>query len=129
MVTWWFPVVGNMPYLGFFDLEKARAEKEKWVQKDLDVIIGRADAYSTLGWFQDPVTRNLLQGSQVDLAETILHEMTHTTLYVKGQGAFNEGLAVLVGKVGTHRFMEKTYGPSHPLTIQAIKELVLSQVK
>ena len=118
-ITWWFPVVGDMPYLGFFDLKKAKAEKAKLLKKDLDVIIGRADAYSTLGWFKDPVTMNLVTGSTVDLVETILHEMTHTTLYVKGQGEFNEGLAVLVGKVGAYLFLEKTYGPTHPLTLKA----------
>lgn len=122
-ITWWFPVVGRMPYLGFFDMEGARAEKERLLRKDLDVIIGVADAYSTLGWFQDPVTLNLLEGSTVDLVETILHEMTHTTLYVKGQGEFDEGLAVLVGKVGAAQFLEKTYGPSDPLTIEARRSL------
>ena len=120
-ITWWFPVVGRMPYLGFFDLKSARGEKKKLEEKDLDVIIGEGVAYSTLGWFKDPVTLNLLEGSTLDLADTILHEMTHTTFYVKGQGAFNESLAVLVGRVGAMRFMEKTYGPSHPLTLRAKK--------
>ncbi len=121
--TWWFPVVGRMPSLGFFDKERARAEKERLLKKDLDVILGVADAYSTLGWFQDPVTLNLLEGSTVDLVETILHEMTHTTLYLKGEGEFNEGLAVLVGKVGAIQFLEKTFGPSDPLTIEAKKNV------
>jgi len=117
--TWWFPIVGRVPYLGFFDLKKAKAEKKSLIEKDLDVIIGVADAYSTLGWFRDPVTWNLIQGPTGDLVETILHEMTHLTLYVKGQGEFNEGLAVLVGKVGALLFLRQTYGPSHPLTLQA----------
>jgi predicted aminopeptidase len=116
-MSWWFPVVGEMPYLGFFDFESARAEKEELVKKELDVIIGVSDAYSTLGWFKDPVTMTLIKGSEAYLAETILHEMTHTTLYLKDQGEFNEGLAVLVGKIGALRFLEKTYGSSHPLTI------------
>ena len=122
-VSWWFPVVGDMPYLGFFDVEMARAEKENLIKKDLDVIINRADAYSTLGWFKDPVTLNLIDGSIVDLVETILHEMTHSTLYVKGQGEFNEGLAVFVGKTGALLFLESTYGPSHSLTTQARKSI------
>jgi len=117
--TWWFPFVGDMPYLGFFDLEKARAERDRLVAQDLDVCIGMADAYSTLGWFKDPVTRNLIQGSTPDLVETLLHEMTHTTLYLKGQSAFNEGLAVLVGKVGARLFLEQEFGPLHPYTREA----------
>jgi predicted aminopeptidase len=118
-MTWWFPIVGDMPYLGFFDLEEARAEKERLLQKDLDVTLAKADAYSTLGWFKDPITLNLIEGSTPDLVETILHEMTHTTLYVKGQGEFNEGLAVLVGSVGAALFLERTYGPSDPLAVKA----------
>jgi predicted aminopeptidase len=117
-ITWWFPVVGDMPYL-----EKAKAEKEELIKKDMDVILGMAEAYSTLGWFKDPVTLNLVEGSTVDLVETILHEMTHTTLYVKGQGEFNEGLAVLVGKVGAFLFLDQTLGPSHPFTVEAKKSI------
>lgn len=118
-VTWWFPIVGRLPYLGFFDLEEAKKKKENLFHKDLDVFMGVADAYSTLGWFKDPVTMNLLEGSTLDLVETILHEMTHTTLYLKGQGEFNEGLAVLVGKAGAVEFFENKYGPFDPLTIEA----------
>lgn len=118
-VTWWFPIVGRMPYLGFFDLEKARTEKNKLSAKDLDVSLGAAEAYSTLGWFRDPVTLNMIDDSTLDLVETILHEMTHTTLYVKGQGLFNESVAMLVGKIGALLFLEDFYGPGHPLTLEA----------
>jgi predicted aminopeptidase len=121
--TWWFPIVGHVPYLGFFDLKSAKAEKKALTEQDLDATMGVADAYSTLGWFRDPVTLNLIQGPTVDLVETILHEMTHLTLYVKGQGEFNEGLAVLVGKIGAFLFLEETYGSSHPLTIEAQKSI------
>jgi predicted aminopeptidase len=108
-----------MPYLGFFNIEEANREKERLVKKDLDVSIGVAEAYSTLGWFKDPITLNLLKRSTAELTETILHEMTHTTLYLKGQGEFNEGLANLVGKVGAVYYLEKSYGHSHPFTIEA----------
>lgn len=121
--TWWFPVVGRMPYLGFFDLESAKEKKERPIKKDLGVTLAVADAYSTLGWFKDFVTLNLLEGSTVRLVETILHEMTHTTLYVKGQGEFNEGLANLVGKFGAVLFFQKVYGPFHPFTLETQKSL------
>lgn len=117
--TWWFPVVGHVPYLSYFDLKKAQRKKEKLFKKDLDVIIGIADAYSTLGWFQDPVTLNLLDDSTVDLVETILHELTHTTLYIKDQGEFNEGLAMLMGREGARLFLETHFGPDHLLTLEA----------
>jgi predicted aminopeptidase len=117
--TWWFPIVGDMPYLGFFDLSKARKEKERLAVDGLDVNIGVADAYSTLGWFRDPLTLNLIKGHTVDLVEVILHEMTHATLYLKGEGEFNETLAVLVGKVGAFQYLRTTYGSTHPLTTEA----------
>jgi len=123
LVTWWFPIVGRVPYLGFFDRQKAETEKKRLLQKDLDVMLGRAEAYSTLGWFKDPVTLNLIEGSTVDLVETILHEMTHSTLYLKGQGEFNEGLANLAGKVGALLFLRKHFGPVHPMTIEAQKAI------
>ena len=123
LITWWFPIVGNMPYLGFFDLERARAEKAKLIKEDLDVSLGVAGAFSTLGWFKDPMTLSLIEGSTVDLVETILHEMTHTTIYVKGQGYFNEGLANLVGLIGARQFFKARYGPSDPLTIEAQKTI------
>jgi predicted aminopeptidase len=119
LMTWWFPVAGHVPYLGFFDLEAAKKERDRLLAEDLDTFIGKAEAYSTLGWFKDPLTLNLIQGSDLNLVETILHEMTHTTLYVKGQGEFNEGLAQLVGKRGALLFCEKTFGPSHPVTLEA----------
>lgn len=118
-ITWWFPVVGRMPYLGFFDLPSAQEEMDRLKDRGLDVHLARADAYSTLGWFRDPVTLNLIDGSTPDLVETILHEMTHTTLYVKGRGEFNEGLAVLVGKHGARLFLKTCFGPDHPLTLEA----------
>ena len=117
--TWWFPIVGDMPYLGFFDLESAKEERGRLIKEHLDVSLSVADAYSTLGWFKDPVTLNLIEGSTPDLVETILHEMTHTTLYLKDQSAFNEGLAVLVGKVGAFRFFQDVFRPSHPFTEEA----------
>ncbi len=118
LVTWWFPVVGRMPYLGYFDPEAAADRKQRLEDKGLDVVIWPAEAYSTLGWFQDPVHRNMLRKDPVELAETILHEMTHATIYVKGQPAFNETLASVVGKRGALAFMEAAFGKD---SIEAVK--------
>lgn len=114
LVTWWFPLVGRMPYLGYFNPDAARERKRRLEEKGLDVVIWPAVAYSTLGWLQDPVHRNLLSKDPLELADTILHEMTHATLYVKGQPAFNETLAVAVGRLGALAFMEKTHGHDSP---------------
>ena len=122
-VTWWFPVVGRMPYLGFFDRDRAWKEKERLEKKGLDTLMSRADAFSTLGWFGDPLTLNLVKGGTVDLAETLLHEMTHATLYVRGEGEFNEGLAVLVGMTGAFRFFRKILGETHPFTLEAKRSI------
>lgn len=118
-ITWWFPIVGRMPYLGYFDEKKAEAKKRELEQDGLDAIVSPAEAYSTLGWFQDPVHRNLLEKGTVEIAETILHEMTHATLYAKGQPEFNETLAVLVGKQGALAFLERATGPDSPETQKA----------
>lgn len=119
LVTWWFPLVGRMPYLGYFDPDAAEERKRRLETRGLDVVIWPAEAYSTLGWFRDPVHRNLLAKDPVELAETILHEMTHTTLYVKGQPAFNESLASIVGKRGALAFMETTFGQDSIEAVEA----------
>jgi predicted aminopeptidase len=119
LVTWWFPVVGRMPYLGFFDPEDAAEKKRELEGEGLDVVVWPAEAYSTLGWFQDPVHRNLLGKDVVDLSDTLLHEMTHATLYAKGQPAFNETLASVVGRRGAHAFLEKDFGPESPEALRA----------
>lgn len=109
-ITWWFPVVGKMPYLGFFDLDKVQAKKRELSGQGLETVLAVTEAYSTLGWFDDPLTRNQIQASIPRFVETILHELTHATLYLKGQSAFNEGLATLVGKHGALQFLRKEYG-------------------
>jgi predicted aminopeptidase len=114
--TWWFPIAGRVPYLGFFDPEKARREQRDLQSQDMDTVVRQAAAYSTLGWFQDPVTPALLKLRPAGLAEIILHELTHVTVYEPGQGDFNEGLAVLVGLEGARRFCENRFGPNHEET-------------
>ncbi len=122
-VTWWFPVVGRVPYLGFFDLTRARAKGKSLTEQGMDVFISQAAAYSTLGWFEDPLTLNMLEASTVDFVETVLHEMTHSTLYLRSQPQFNETLASVVAKHGTILFLEAKFGEYHPWTIEAKHEL------
>jgi predicted aminopeptidase len=113
-VTWWFPIVGNLPYLGYFDHDRAEAERLKLEKEGNDVVLRRVAAYSTLGWFSDPITMNMLKWQPTLLVEIIIHELTHATLYVKGQSAFNEGLAQFIGVEGAVLFLNKTQGPDSP---------------
>jgi predicted aminopeptidase len=107
---WWFPVVGKVPYKGFFNPEDARKEAETLRDKGLDVWIRRVDAFSTLGWFRDPLYSYMKDYSVRDLANLIIHESLHATVYLKNHAQFNESLAEFVGTEGARLYMEKTLG-------------------
>ncbi|MBO6761325.1 MAG: aminopeptidase, partial [Roseivirga sp.] len=108
---WKFPVVGSVPYKGFFELEKAREEANRIkTEEAIEVDIRTAGGWSTLGWFQDPVLSNMLNRSEGDLASLIIHELTHGTLFVKDSVTFNENLASFIGDKGAVMFLEKKYG-------------------
>ena len=106
---WWFPVAGRVPYKGFFNPEDARKERTKLEKKDLDVWIRGVDAFSTLGWFKDPLYSYMKNYSDRDLAELIIHELLHATVYLKNHSQFNEELAQFVGTEGARLYMEKTH--------------------
>ncbi|HEX6737885.1 MAG TPA: aminopeptidase, partial [Vicinamibacteria bacterium] len=107
--TWWFPIVGRVPYLGYFDRKQADRSARRLAAKGWDVRVREAGAYSTLGWFRDPILPAMLGWSEFDLAETILHELAHATLWVKGSVAFNESFASFVGEEGAFRYLESRY--------------------
>jgi predicted aminopeptidase len=102
--AWWYPLVGRLPYRGFFDEGAAEAAGEALAARDLDVEVRPAVAFSTLGWFADPLLSTAAAGSQVDLAETVLHELFHATLFVPGAAAFNESAATFAGQRGAAAF-------------------------
>ena len=104
---WWFPVVGKLPYKGFFNVEDARKERTKLEKKDLDVWIRSVDAFSTLGWFRDPLYSYMKNYSDRDLADLIIHELLHATVFLKNHSQFNEELAEFVGSEGARLYMEK----------------------
>jgi predicted aminopeptidase len=107
---WNYPIVGKMPYKGFFDIEDARKERLKLRKKDLDVWIREVDAFSTLGWFKDPLYSYMLDYSPAELAELIIHELVHATVFIKGQVNFNEELAEFIGSEGAKLFITMRYG-------------------
>jgi predicted aminopeptidase len=107
---WEFPVVGSVPYKGYFDREKAIKEKERLESDNWDVSIRNPGGWSTLGWFTDPILSGMLRRSDGDLASLIIHEMVHATIYVKDSSDFNENLASFIGDRGAEEFLVKTFG-------------------
>jgi predicted aminopeptidase len=108
--TWCFPIVGRVPYLGYFSEAEARRKGEELSRQGLDVYVQEVGAYSTLGWFKDPILPSMLEWGEFALADTILHELTHATVWVKGGVAFNESFASFVGEEGAFRYLEARHG-------------------
>ena len=98
--TWWFPIVGRVPYKGYFNENAAIEEQGKLEEDGFDTFLRPTAAFSTLGWFADPLLSSLLRLDEVDLVETVLHELSHNHLFVKGQVRFNESFATFVGRAG-----------------------------
>lgn len=112
---WKFPIVGKFSYKGYFDLEKAKKERDRLKNEGeegikFDTNIRSVSAWSTLGWFEDVLLSTNLERDEGDLVELILHELTHATLYIKDSVNFNENLANFVGEEGAKLFLEDKYG-------------------
>ncbi|MDR2592756.1 MAG: aminopeptidase [Chitinispirillales bacterium] len=108
---WWFPVVGSVNYKGFFDKIDADREAQRIKKRGgYDVYMGHAAAFSTLGFFGDPVYSFMINYSVYDLASLIIHEQTHATVYVKNQTQLNEEIATFVGDVGGLLYVERRFG-------------------
>ena len=102
--TWWFPIVGRVPYKGYFDFNAARRAAEDLKSEGFDVYVRPSDAFSTLGFFNDPLLNTSLRADSLDLANTVIHEVTHNTFYASGQAPFNESFAMFVGARGAAAF-------------------------
>jgi predicted aminopeptidase len=108
--TWWFLIIGNVPYKGFFSREEADAEIARLKAQGYDTTLRTSAAFSTLGWFDDPLLSHLLRYDKAILSEIVFHELFHNTLYVKGQGAFNESSANFVGHRAAIDFFRARFG-------------------
>jgi predicted aminopeptidase len=102
--TWWFPIVGRVPYKGYFDFDAARRAADDLKAQGFDVYVRPSDAFSTLGFFNDPLLNTTLRHDSLDLANTVIHEVTHNTYYASGQAPFNESFAMFVGARGAAAF-------------------------
>jgi predicted aminopeptidase len=108
---WWYPLVGTLKYRGFFDEASAKAEARSLKDQGYDVLMAGVEAYSTLGWFSDPVLNTFIERGEGDLAELIFHELTHVRLFLPGDTDFNEALATAVGQEGARRWFASRHEP------------------
>lgn len=130
--TWWFPIVGRVPYKGFFDKEDAEAQARSLEKDGLETSVRGADAFSTLGWFDDPILSSSLRHPPVRIANTVIHETVHSTFWISGEVEFNESLANFIGGRGTLAFFTREVaacaaeGPSERCE-EAAAQLVLAE--
>ena len=117
--TWWFPVVGRVPYKGYFDFDEARREERLLHDRGFDTRLGAVSAFSTLGWFNDPLLPSTLRADSLTLANTVIHELTHNTYYAPGGAVFNESFANFVGSRGAERFFMSRGEPAAAAEVAA----------
>lgn len=112
--TWSFPVVGSITYTGWFDRKEADDYAKELAAEGWDVDVRGSQAYSTLGWFDDPILSTMLSGGDDalgDLADVVLHESLHATFYVPGQSTLNESMASFVGDKLAEQYLADVVGP------------------
>lgn len=102
---WFYPAVGEMDYRGYFREDHTVKMSDKLKAEGYDVCIGGVDAYSTLGWFHDPVLNTFVRYPDIDLAETVFHELSHRVVFRNGDTMFNESMANVVAEEGVKRWL------------------------
>jgi predicted aminopeptidase len=120
---WWFPFFGSFPYKGFYEPEDAQREASRLQRKGLDVWVRQVDGFSTLGFFSDPIYSFMTEYPLFALAELIIHEQTHATVFVKNEIQFSEELATFVGREGALSFLRDRYGDDSEAYRQALASL------
>lgn len=103
--SWWYPMIGAQDYRGYFNEADARRFAQRLERQGYDVAVGGVEAYSTLGWFPDPILSPFLQKRPEELAELLFHELAHQIVYVSGDTDFNEAFATAVAREGLRRWL------------------------
>jgi predicted aminopeptidase len=104
--TWCYPVVGCAAYRGYFDRAMLTSYADELKRQNYDIYVAEVPAYSTLGWFDDPLLNTVLDWSEPAVAGLIFHELAHQQLYVKGDTVFNESFATAVERAGVERWLQ-----------------------
>ncbi len=105
--SWWYPLVGSLEYRGFFSEPAAQKYGATLKKKGYDVYVAGVEAYSTLGWFKDPLLNTFIFNRDADLAETLFHELGHQRVFARGDEDFNEAFATTVGQEGATRWLKQ----------------------
>jgi len=119
-----FPIVGRVPYKGYFDAEAARGEAERLRGLGMDTCLVPVTAYSTLGWLDDPVTSPMLGRADDEFVEILLHELVHATVYIESQPDFNEGVARFLGEEAAVRFFRRSCEAGRPCPADEVRARV-----
>ena len=107
---WWYPVLGSMPYRGFYVREDADFIHARLRRQGYDVLLRKVDAFSSLGFFKDPLYSFMINYEEGELADLLIHESAHATLFIKNENQFNEEFATFVGRVGAELYLLDQYG-------------------
>jgi predicted aminopeptidase len=120
---WKFPFIGSFDYKGFFKFADANKLEKELQQQGYDTYQANVAAWSTLGWFKDPILSSMLEETNGDLADLIIHELTHSTLFVKNNHELSENIANFVGKYGSILFMTHKYGKNSAELNEYLKDI------
>lgn len=116
---WDYFIFGRYSTRGYFDEAYARRNADMLAEMGFDVFLGQAAGFSTLGFFADPIRQSNLQLDEIELAELILHEMLHSTVFKLSDGNFNESMATFVGRTAAQQFFDENFGPQSDLAAAA----------